>query len=179
LANLELSYGGFQIVVLIAFLVVTVALVALFVTVALKARRNVKFETVTETGYRLRRLWLVFLLILLGSMVGVSLAFLPYASDARVNAEVRVTGGQYYWSLSPAEVPVGSEVLFRVTSADVNHGFGVYDPEGHLVGNVQAMPGYENELELELDMVGTYVIGCLEYCGVKHHEMLREFEVTP
>jgi cytochrome c oxidase subunit 2 len=179
LTNLDLGFADFQVVVLAAFLVVTASLVALFAVVAMKARRNVQFETVTETGYRLRRIWLVFLLILLGSMVAVSLAFLPYSSDAKVNAEVRVTGGQYYWSLSPGEVPVDSEVLFRVTSADVNHGFGVYDPDGYLIGNVQAMPGYENELNLKLEKVGTYVIGCLEYCGVKHHDMLREFEVTP
>ena len=39
---------------------------------------------------------------------------------------------------------------FDVTSVDVNHGFGVYDPNGRLIGSVQAMPGYTNELELDL-----------------------------
>ena len=41
------------------------------------------------------------------------------------------------------------------------------------------MPGYHNQLDLTLDKAGTYMIACLEYCGFKHHEMLREFEVTP
>jgi cytochrome c oxidase subunit 2 len=177
--SLELGFGGFQIAVLAVFLVIALALVAVFAAVAIKARSNVQFEAVTETGYRLRRVWLFFLLLLLGSIVVVSLFAMPYPTDAKLNAEVRVSGGQYYWSISPPEVPAGSEVRFRVTSVDVNHGFGLYDPDGHLIGNVQAMPGYENELDMKLEKPGTYIIGCLEYCGVKHHEMIREFEVTP
>jgi heme/copper-type cytochrome/quinol oxidase subunit 2 len=41
------------------------------------------------------------------------------------------------------------------------------------------MPDYENVMSLRLDKPGTYVFGCLEYCGLRHHMMLREFEVTP
>ncbi|MBK5111250.1 MAG: cytochrome c oxidase subunit II [Thermoleophilia bacterium] len=176
---MELEFGGFQIVVLIAFLVVAVALVAIFTVVALQARRNVEFELVTETGYRLRRYWLAFLALLLTTGVVVSLFFLPYPSSADSAATVRVSGGLFYWSMSPQTVPAGSEINFDVTSADVNHGFGIYDPDGVLIGSVQAMPGYHNELDLTLDKAGTYMIACLEFCGFKHHEMIREFEVTP
>ncbi|MBK8294890.1 MAG: cytochrome c oxidase subunit II [Solirubrobacterales bacterium] len=176
---MELSFGGFQIIVLIAFLVVTVSLVAIFALVAVQARRNVEFELVTDTGYRLRRYWLAFLALLLTTGVVFSLFFLPYPGADETNATVRVSGGLFYWSMNPETVPAGSKINFDVTSADVNHGFGIYDPDGVLIGSVQAMPGYHNQLDLSLDKAGTYMIACLEFCGFKHHEMTREFEVTP
>ena len=40
------------------------------------------------------------------------------------------------------------------------------------------MPGFHNHLELTLDEPGTYLVSCLELCGVDHHKMSREFEVT-
>jgi cytochrome c oxidase subunit 2 len=176
---MEVSFGGFQLAVLAAFTVVMLCLVAVFALVARQARRNVEFELVTDTGYRLRRVWLAFLAVLLSAGVVLALFFLPYPGEAKGTASVSVSGGLFYWSLNPDTLPAGSEVTFEVTSADVNHGFGVYDPDGVLIGSVQAMPGYTNELDLTLEKPGTYMISCLEYCGFKHHEMLREFEVTP
>jgi cytochrome c oxidase subunit 2 len=37
-------------------------------------------------------------------------------------------------SANRPQIPVGRLVEFRVTSLDVNHGFGVYDPDGKLMG---------------------------------------------
>jgi heme/copper-type cytochrome/quinol oxidase subunit 2 len=37
-------------------------------------------------------------------------------------------------------------VEFQVTSADVNHGFGIYDRSGRLLAQTQAMPGITNRL---------------------------------
>ncbi|HMU28279.1 MAG TPA: hypothetical protein PKA56_02660 [Solirubrobacterales bacterium] len=176
---MEVTFGGFQIAVLAAFLFVALSLVAIFAVVARQARRNVEFAEVTDTGYRLRRYWFAFLCVLLGSGVVLSLFFLPYPDNAKSGATVNVSGGLFYWSMSPDTFKAGSDVTFDVTSSDVNHGLGVYDPDGVLVGSVQAMPGYQNQLDLTLDEPGTYMLACLEYCGYKHHEMMREFEVTP
>ena len=143
-----------------------------------QSSRNVAFETVTDTGYRLRRAWLAFLVLLLGSGVVLSLFFLPFPGDSKATATVNVSGGLFYWSMNPETIPVGSEVSFDVTSADVNHGLGIYDPDGVLMGSVQAMPGYHNQLDLTFDKPGTYMMACLEYCGFKHHDMMKEFEVT-
>ena len=88
-------------------------------------------------------------------VVGISLFDLPYASGgAAGRTVVKVTGGQFFWSLQPDKVPAGTRVRFDVTSVDVNHGFGLYDPHGHLIGSVQAMPGYHNKLDLTLTEVG-------------------------
>jgi cytochrome c oxidase subunit 2 len=111
--------------------------------------------------------------------VGVSLFELPYAGRAAAGMRVvKVSGGQFFWSIVPDRVSVGTPVRFDVTSVDVNHGFGVYDPHGHLLGSVQAMPGYHNKLDLTLNEVGRYVIRCMEFCGLNHARMEGFFTVA-
>lgn len=176
---MELSFGGFQVAVLIGFIVISVCLIGIFSGVALRSRRNVDFAVVTDTGYRLRRAWLAFLLVLLGTGLVLSIAFMPYGQGAGPTETVKVSGYQFNWTVSPDQVKAGTIVDFEVTSNDVNHGLGLYDPGGVLIGNVQAMPDYDNKLSLRLDEPGTYVFSCLEYCGLDHHRMIREFEVLP
>jgi hypothetical protein len=62
----------------------------------------------------------------------------------------------------------GMPVEFRVTTLDVNHGFSLYAPDGHLVAQTQAMPGYMNRLRITFDQPGTYTVLCLEFCGMSH-----------
>lgn len=175
---MSLSYGEPQVVIGLSFAAIVLALVVTFALVARQANADIPLERVRDSAYRLRRPWFAFLIVLLGSAIGASLFLLPYAPGSDARAEVKVSGGQFYWSMNPAQVPAGTEVEFDVTSVDVNHGFGIYDPRGRLLGSVQAMPGYHNDLVLELDQQGSYLISCLEFCGVKHHEMMREFEVV-
>jgi cytochrome c oxidase subunit 2 len=174
------SFGGMQTVVVLVFAAIALALALFFAFAARQASRDVPFERVRDAAYRARPAWLAFLALVLGSLVCASLFFLPYGrgGEAGASATVKVIGGQFYWSLTPETVSAGTDVVFAVTSADVNHGFGVYDPDGELLGNVQAMPGYTNELRLSLDEPGNYLVSCLEFCGVEHHRMARQFEVT-
>jgi cytochrome c oxidase subunit 2 len=114
----------------------------------------------------------------------VSLRFLPYApvralAFGQPELRVNVTGLQWYWKLSANRVPAGVPVEFRVTADDVNHGFGLYDPSGRLVAQVQAMPGYVNRLIYTFWKPGNYTIRCLELCGVAHHLMTSVLTVTP
>lgn len=175
---MELNYGDSQATIAIVFAFIAVTLTGVFVAVALRSRGSLPFERVKAVGYRLRRPWLIALSVLLACGVIVSLTLLPYPGGAEARVKVAVTGGQFYWTMSPPELPAGGTIRFDVTSADVNHGFGVYDPDGVLLGQVQAMPGYTNHLELKLEEPGTYLISCLEYCGIKHHEMFREVKVV-
>lgn len=81
------------------------------------------------------------------------------------------------FQVTPAVVAAGDPIVFDVTSKDVNHGFGIYDPAGHLVAQVQAMPEYVNHLPLRLTARGHYTVRCLEYCGIAHAAMQGAFEV--
>ncbi|MGH8337220.1 MAG: cytochrome oxidase, partial [Gammaproteobacteria bacterium] len=75
-------------------------------------------------------------------------------------------------------VQADSPVEFRVTSSDVNHGFAIYAPDGRIVTQVQAMPGFTNKLVYTFTQPGTYRVMCLEYCGVAHAVMTSEITVV-
>lgn len=171
-----LRYGEPQVAVGIAFLVIALLLAALFVTVARRTVSDVEYERVQTVGYWLRKRWLAFLCALLVLVVGLSLFELPYAkgSPRRV---VHVTGLQFAWIIAPATVPRNTPVRFDVTSKDVNHGFAIYDPHGHMIGTVQAMPGYHNKLDLTFHTPGVYRVLCFELCGLNHHAMQASFTV--
>ena len=171
-----LHYGEPQVGIGIAFLVLTLVLAAVFATVARRTVEEVPFERVQGPAYRLRRPWLGFLGALLVVVVGLSLFELPYARGAH-RTVVRVEGGQFFWVIDPPELPLNTPVRFDVTARDVNHGFGIFDPRGHLVGSVQAMPGYHNKLDLTFHTPGLYRVLCLELCGVNHHVMQASFTV--
>ncbi len=174
--RLNLHYGEPQ----IAIGIVLAVLAAAFAAVALSSRSDVAYSRVQVTGYWLRRRWLAMLVVLGVVVLGLSFFDLPYASGSGSGRTlVTVTGGQFFWSLTPNRVHARTPLRFDVTSVDVNHGFGIYDPHGHLVGSVQAMPGYHNKLDVTFRTAGTYRIRCLEFCGLNHAVMEGTFTVLP
>ena len=172
-----LEYGEPQVAIAIVFGVLALAIVGVALAIAVHAKADIPYEDVSREGYRFRRPWLAFLTGLLVLVVGFSFFLLPYASGGSPSTRVKVSGGQFYWTIDPAVLPAHVKIRFDVTSVDVNHGFGIYDPDGRLVGSVQAMPGYVNDLRLEFDKVGEYRIRCFEYCGLSHHNMVASFRV--
>lgn len=175
-----LHYGQPQVTLGIVFAVLAVFFAGAFMVIARQAGTDVGYKRVQDVGYWLRRRWLVLLVVLGALVVGISLLHLPYASSASEGRTVvKVVGAQFVWSLQPDEVTAGTPVRFDVTSLDVNHGFGLYDPDGHLIGSVQAMPGYHNELDLTLHQPGKYLVSCLELCGFRHSTMEGVFKVAP
>lgn len=79
------------------------------------------------------------------------------------------------WSFTPNEVrvPVGSEVTFYVTSADVQHGIKLQDTNI----NMMILPGQVSKLTAKFDEPGTYDFVCHEYCGQLHHTMYGQLIV--
>jgi len=175
----SLHYGNPQIAIGVVFAVLALLFAGVFVVIAVQAGSEASEERVHRIGYWLRKRWLALLLILGVLVVGISLFDLPFASGGSSGRTVvKAVGGQFFWSLSPDQVPVGTRVRFEVTSIDVIHGFGLYDPRGHLIGSVQALPGYTNELDLTLSEAGVYRIRCLELCGIGHSTMENTFTVA-
>ena len=168
------------------FLISTAIILAVFVVVArsTSVRRDVDYARAN----RLRLLFLASISVILLTFLVLTLPSLPYPVEASTPARVvEAVGKQYTWSLtegaaptlenwdtvsSPsATVPAGAVVEFRVTTLDVNHGFSLYAPDGHLMAQTQAMPGYVNRLRVVFDKPGTYTVLCLEFCGMSHHRM--------
>lgn len=170
-----------QVSVGLAFAIMAGALAAVFLTVAFDAQ-TAPADVVVQRGYRIRRLWFLFLLALAIIAFVVSMFWLPYQAPRQAmlgapTATVEVTARQFDFQLSSGDLPVGTTIAFRVTSGDVNHGFAIYDPDGRIVGQVQAMPGVTNVLLMRFDRPGQYSIHCTELCGPFHYAMMGAFTV--
>lgn len=150
--------------------------------VLLHAGPGSSYEATAPIVRRVRRSLFVLFLVMFGAVFTASLRAYPYfrfrsRSFGTPVATVEVQASQWSWTLSQTEVPAGVPVEFAVTSQDVNHGFAIYAPEGELLTQVQAMPGYTNRLVYRFAAPGSYTIRCLEYCGVFHHIMLATLTV--
>ncbi|MGP1680396.1 MAG: hypothetical protein ACTS6J_24990 [Burkholderiales bacterium] len=154
---------------------------AAFLYVVARSGVPAEYKDVQKKAYGIRR-WFFWALVLLG--IGTAYATLadfpipdqrgPSTGALVVNA----VGKQWSWELSANQYTAGVPVEFRVTSNDVNHGFGIYDPNGRLIAQTQAMPGFTNRLVHTFTEPGKYRVLCLEYCGLVHHNMITEFEVV-
>jgi cytochrome c oxidase subunit 2 len=131
-------------------------------------RRNsvVEFVWVTVSS-------VLTLFLLVWGLAALSSVSASAASDALI---VDVTGQQWVWSYSypeqhvqsqTLEVPVGREVIFRVTSVDVVHGFWI--PSFSL--KVDANPAVVTSAQTTPTRVGQYAVRCAELCGLYHSYM--------
>lgn len=108
-----------------------------------------------------------------------TLASWPHMASARGDAvTVTVQGEQWAWEMSTDTVPANKQIVFAVSSKDVNHGFGVYDESGTILFQTQAMPGYVNKVAYTFTKPGEYRVFCMEYCAGAHHDMTSTFRVT-
>ncbi len=152
-----------------------------FLYVISRSGRHEEPAAVQTRAYALRR-WLFGGLTVLGIVVtGASLRPFPIAPQHGPSAWpqiVRVVGHQWAWQVDPGPIHAGTPVAFEVTSADVNHGLGIYDATDRLLAQTQAMPGVTNRLVYTFAQPGKYRILCLEYCGLAHHGMISEIDVV-
>ncbi len=168
--------------VLILSLVLMALISWVFVFVALNSHQyEENYATIQKKAYSFRAKFFWFL-----AALGVIVAFattqtLPYASTKgsynSSDVHINVIGKQWYWDMDKFGAKTGDTVVFNVTSGDVNHGLGIYDSELRLLGQTQAMPGYENKLRYTFDEPGEYRLLCMEYCGLAHHAMIAPFNV--
>jgi cytochrome c oxidase subunit 2 len=178
--------------ILAVFAAASTIIFFVFAYVALSTRRR---RDVPAAAGRLRQGFFVGLAALLVAVLVLTLPRMPYPAERETpDRIVHVTGKQYAFALTDAPVTsteawedgalpqvigvkAGSNVEFRVATLDVNHGFTLYAPDGQLLAQTQAMPGYVNRLRVRFDRPGTYTVLCLEYCGMGHHRMRGVVEV--
>jgi cytochrome c oxidase subunit 2 len=90
------------------------------------------------------------------------------------SATVRIIAEQYEFVPNCVQVPVNTPVRFRLTSADVVHGFLL--PKTNI--NTMVMPGFVAEVRSQFDHVGEYEMPCHEFCGLGHHAMWTHVSVV-
>lgn len=87
---------------------------------------------------------------------------------------VRIIAEQYEFVPHCVEVPVGTPVKFRITSADAIHGFLLPDTNV----NTMVVPGFVAEVRTRFARVGEYLMPCHEFCGLGHHAMWAHVRVV-
>jgi cytochrome c oxidase subunit II len=88
---------------------------------------------------------------------------------------VRMIAEQYMFVPQCAVVPAATSVQFRLTSADVTHGFFVQSTNT----NAMVVPGYITSVSTNFEHPGNYEMPCDEFCGFGHHAMAARVVVVP
>lgn len=136
---------------------------------------------------RLQIAWLVVTTVLAFFTVGWGMfGFYKETTKPSANAlVVNVTGQEWTWTYAypklgvqshVLELPLGRPVQFRVTSADVLHGFGV----AALGIAMDANPGeWVATPVVTPNKLGNFEARCLELCGLYHTYMWSQVKVVP
>jgi cytochrome c oxidase subunit II len=124
-----------------------------------------------ELGER-ERTWFGIVVVLLVALLFATIFFTPYGRSSNdASQTVNVRAQQFAFTLDRSTIRVGEPVKFRLTSADVNHGFAVFNSDNGFLFQAQVMPGKEQDYVYTFKKPGTYRIVCFEYCGVGHDQM--------
>lgn len=134
---------------------------------------------------RLEVMWATVPALILVGLFGITvsrlgdLSQLPNDPDA---LHINVVGSQFQWQFTygnsgvkntnDLHIPVGTPLVFDVTSTDVIHSFWVPD----LYGKIDANPGRVNRITFRASQPGEFRGVCAELCGAGHAGML--FRVT-
>jgi cytochrome c oxidase subunit 2 len=87
--------------------------------------------------------------------------------------EVTAVAEMFSFVPDPIRVPAGRPVTFRITSADVIHGFEVVGTNA----NAMVIPGYVTQFTITFGRPGEHLVLCHEYCGLLHHNMIGKLIV--
>ncbi|HDR9083108.1 cytochrome C oxidase subunit II [Burkholderia vietnamiensis] len=95
------------------------------------------------------------------------------AREADGSVTVRVVAQQYSFTPQCILVPARTPVTFRITSADVVHGFLIANT------NINSMvePGYISTFRSTFSEPGDHLMPCHEYCGTGHEGMWANVKV--
>jgi cytochrome c oxidase subunit 2 len=146
----------------------------------------------TRVGFRVRvasrstlerreTLWGVAVITFLVVVIAGTIFQIPYwtdNSDDPTPQELRITGRQFAFTADPPRVRAGQKTRVELQATDVNHAVGIYDPDNTLIKQVNVLPGVSQHMVVTFDKPGTYKLLCLEFCGVDHHLMQNNLEVT-
>lgn len=167
--------------ILIGYTALSLIGVAVLLYVFRSTRVGFRIKVATrETLERRESMWGVIVVTFLVVLLFATIFSIPYwtGDDEEPEQVIAVTGQQYAWTIDPPRAQAGLQTRFDVQVSDVNHGLGLYDPDGKLVDQVNILPGVTQEMWVTLREPGTYEIRCMEFCGIDHHLMENTLEVV-
>jgi cytochrome c oxidase subunit 2 len=168
--TIAIAYGCFCVLAIVFML---------WVALSTRAKRAAEPEPDLHKIGEREKAWFAVVVVLLAALLFATILFTPYGRSAGANAQVEnIKAVQFAWLVPGTSLKAGTPVKFRLTSADVNHGFAVYTAGGKLLFEVQVMPGKTQEYVYTFRKPGTYTILCIEFCGVGHARMQAQLTVT-
>lgn len=153
-------------------------------------RRGFRYRASSGAEHKkLSRLEVVWIAAALAIFSAVNLASIGYmhtvataraAMSGRDIQQVDVTAFSWAYQISNRTFEAGRPVRFSGKSADTQHGFAVYHPDGRVLFTMMLIPGLKNPTSLihTFTEPGKYKVRCLEYCGIAHHAMHDELIVV-
>lgn len=169
-----------SVAILIAVLYGIVSLIGIAVFLVLARSTNRGGEVDAKKLAHREKAWLFVVIAGLFVLLVGTIFFTPYGQTAPPGAQtVEVDGRQFAFVVQPSSVKAGVPVEFLLTASDVNHGFGLYTEDDTFVLQAQMVPGAPTRVVHTFEEPGTYKLLCLEFCGVNHHGMVGQIEVTP
>ena len=160
------------------------ALVLVFVTIGLIVFRS------TRVGFRVKvtgreevekreGYWGIAVITFLVLVLAGTIFSVPYFDNNEdAPQKVTVTSRQFAFTVDPPRIDAGVETEFNVDAADVNHAVGLYNPDNTLIKQVNVLPGVTQSFTITLNQPGSYTLRCLEFCGIDHHLMQNQLQVT-
>lgn len=86
--------------------------------------------------------------------------------------EILVKDHQFQLPVEEMAVRCGEKVLFRLRSADLTYGFGLFREDHSMVCQMQVVPGHDNDLLWCFEGPGVYAIRSTEYSGPAGFQMV-------
>lgn len=182
-----------QTLALVIFLIFAPIVGAIFLYVARSGRSPGELSYQAYTRTRLLTAVGFTTVALIALLLTLSITPYPRA-DEEPDRVIYVSGKQFAFKLSDQPItpeqamddevflttkPIktGDLVEFRVSSADVTHGFSIYDLDGVVQTQTQVMPQYVNRLRFRFPKSGVYQVLCFEFCGIGHPGMRAQLQV--
>jgi cytochrome c oxidase subunit II len=171
--------GSTAVLIAVAYGLAVLAAIGLAIVLAVSTVGR-KEPVDTERLAHRERTWLYIVIAIMLALLFATIWFTPYGQGGTKAGDVvvSVSSRQFLWTVKPSTIPALRRIEFRLTSEDVNHGFGIYDDRNHFVAQVQVVPGKTQEFFHTFTRPGKYQILCLEFCGFGHALMRGEFTVT-
>lgn len=166
-------------IVIMVIVVVVVFAISIYVLVKYRARKGDNhIPKQVEGNHKLEIIWTVIPIILLAILVVPTVGY-TFKHDQNLSADpnaikVQVVAHQFWWEFNYPELgiyssqevvmPVGKNVSFELTSADVVHSFWI----PALGGKKDTNPGLTSYMHLTPTEVGVFKGKCAELCGQSH-----------
>ncbi|GAB2692832.1 hypothetical protein ACFQWB_10670 [Paenibacillus thermoaerophilus] len=120
--------------------------------------------------------WLLFALLIVSSVVGLSVMGVQYAQSGAEEAEaadpnqLRITATNFKFDQEEYKVKVGETKTLKLVNAEGKHGI-------EIVGLDVKLEGANLSKEVTFSAPGTYEILCIVPCGTGHATMKAKFTV--